>query len=358
MELQEVINGITPLDLAAVNAALARQAALAKPPGSLGRLEALGTQLAGIQGAPRPSCGRARLIVFAADNGVVAEGVASAPQSVTLAQTVNLARGLTGAAVIARSMGAELQVVDVGVAADVPSSAVFSAKVAYGTRNIAVEPAMDRDQAVRAIDTGILYAEKAAREGADIIGIGEMGIGNTTTSSAVLAALTGRPASEVTGRGGGLEAAAFLNKKLLIDSAVARHMPDPDDPVDVIAKVGGFDIAAMCGAFIGAARFRLPVVIDGFISAVAALAAKRLAPGAVSYMLPSHSSAERGFAIAMEELGLVPYFELDMRLGEGSGCPFTFMLARAACAVLSDMGTFDDAGIDDGYLDPIRKGGF
>lgn len=358
MELQDYINGIGPLDRNAVSEALKRQASLAKPPGSLGRLEALGTQLAGICGAAQPRCEKKRLLVFAADNGVVAEGVSSAPQSVTLAQTVNLTRGLTGAAVLARRFGAELEVIDVGVAADVPCAAVVPAKIAYGTRNIAEEPAMDRDQAVRAITTGILRVEKAKREGVDIIGVGEMGIGNTTTSSAVLAALTGRSAGEVTGRGGGLESTAFLNKKILIDRAVERLAPDRDDPVDVLAKLGGFDIAAMCGAFLGAAYFRMPAVVDGFISAVAALAAARLSPLAVRYMLPSHGSAERGFAIAMEELGLTPYFKLDMRLGEGSGCPFTFMLAEAACAVLSDMGSFEDAGIDDGYLEPIRKDGF
>lgn len=349
--LEEIILSVQALDMAAMEKARARQAMLAKPPGSLGRLEDFSVQIAGITGRVNNELKGKRLLVFASDNGVVAEGVASAPQSVTLQQTVNLTREKTGAAVLAKCFGCEVTVCDVGVNADIKDRAVLNKKIAYGTKNIAKEPAMTHEQALRALVTG---AELAMSTQADVFGIGEMGIGNTTTAAAVLMVLTGKSADEVTGRGGGLTDKGFLKKKEVVRRAVEQNRPDAKDVVDVLSKVGGFDIAAMCGAFLGAAASGRPVVIDGFISAVAALCAFRLCPNAREYMIAGHASCEPGYALAIERLGLEPVLQLGMRLGEGSGCPIMFKVLDAACAVINDMATFEQAGIDDGYLDEIR----
>ena len=354
--LQQTIARIRPADAAAMEAARARQDSLAKPPRSLGQLEEMGIRLAGMTGKVHNRVDKRRIVVLCADNGVCAEGVSSTPQSVTLSQTINLTRGLTGASSLAKHFGDEVRVVDVGVMTDVPCAAVVNRKVAYGTRNLRYEPAMTRDQAIQAICAGIEQADIARAEDVDILGVGEMGIGNTTTSSAVLAALTGASVEEVTGRGGGLVDSAFAVKKQVIREALERHRPDPADPVDVLAKVGGLDLCAMCGVFLGAAANRIPVVIDGFISVVAALCAARLCPHAKEYMIPSHASFEVGYSIAVRELGLQPYLLLGMRLGEGSGCPLAFLTVEAACAIMNEMATFAEAAIDDGYLDEIRQG--
>lgn len=352
-KLQTLLAAIEAADQDAMEAATRRQAQLAKPPGSLGRLEELSIQLAGITGRVNPQVKDKHLLVFAGDNGVVEEGVSSAPQSVTLMQTVNLTRAKTGASVLVRHFGGKITVCDVGVNADIRDSAVLNRKIAYGTANMAKGPAMTRQQALTAILTGY---ELAAQAPADVIGIGEMGIGNTTTSSAVLSVLLGLDAEAVTGRGGGITDESFQKKKEVIRTAIALNRPDPRDPVDVLSKVGGFDLAAMCGAFLGAAATHRPVVIDGFISVVAALCAVRLCPRVRDYLIPSHASYEIGYRLAMEELGLKPMLLLGMRLGEGSGCPLAFEVLSAACAILNDMATFDQAGIDDGYLDEIRQG--
>ena len=353
MTLETLLASVAPPDAAAMSAAEKRQAQLAKPPGSLGRLEALSVQLAGITGRVRNEIREKHLLVFAADNGVVAEGVSSAPQSVTLQQTVNLTRARTGASVLCRHFGCGITVCDVGVNADIAEPAVLNRKIAYGTGNIARGPAMTREQALTAIFTG---AELAQATAADVLGVGEMGIGNTTTSSAVLAALLDAGVETVTGRGGGVTDDGFRRKKDAIRRALAVNRPDKNDVVDVLAKVGGFDLAAMCGAFLGAAASRRPVVVDGFISAVAALCAVRLCPNVRAYLIPSHASYEIGYRLAMEAMELQPMLLLEMRLGEGSGCPLAFEILSAACAVMNDMATFDQAGIDDGYLDEIRQG--
>lgn len=353
-ELRKLIDAVPPPDGAAMAEARARQARLAKPPGSLGRLEELSVQLAGITGNVKNTLDKKHLLVFAADNGVVAEGVASAPQSVTLYQTVNLAHVKTGASVLAKRFGCGVTVCDVGVNADVRDPAVLDRKIAYGTQNIARGPAMTREQALTAILTG---ARLARETDADALGVGEMGIGNTTTSAAVLAALTGASPEAVTGRGGGLTDAGLQAKKAAVARALEVNRPDGADVVGVLSKVGGFDLAAMCGAFLGAAASRRPAVVDGYISAVAALCAARLCPGVRDYLVPSHASAEPGYTLAMEALGLRPMLLLDMRLGEGSGCPLAMLLLDAACAVMNDMATFGEAGIDDAYLDPIREAG-
>lgn len=295
-----------------------------------------------------------QLLVFAADNGVVAEGVSSTPQSVTKQQTINLTRGKTGAAVLAKHFGCGLTVCDVGVNADIYESTVLNRKIAYGTQNICTGPAMTREQTLQAILTG---AEIARTVDADVIGVGEMGIGNTTTSSAVLAVLLGADVEAVTGRGGGITEESFRKKKAVIRTVIEVNRPDRDDVVGVLSKVGGFDLAAMCGAFLGAAAARRPAVIDGLISAAAALCAVRLCPNVRGYLVPSHASFEIGYRLAMEAMDLRPLFDLGMRLGEGSGCPLAFQVLDAACAVINDMATFDEAGINDDYLDEIRRGG-
>lgn len=353
--LHTKIGEISDLHIAAMDAARKRQAELAKPPGSLGRLEDLSVQLAGITGQVRNTLAHKELLVFCADNGVVEEGVSSAPQSVTLSQTINLTRRKTGASVIAGHFGCRLRVCDVGVNADISEPAVINRKIAYGTQNIAKTAAMSREQAVRAILTGMELAEETAKDGANVIGIGEMGIGNTTTSSAVLAILTDSVVSDVTGRGGGITDESYQKKLRVIESAIRLNQPDKDDVIDVLAKVGGFDLCAMCGAFLGAARMRIPAVIDGFISVVAALCAVRLCPNVRKYLIPSHASYEIGYRIAIDELGLAPLFDLGMRLGEGSGCPIAMMMLDAACAVMNDMATFAEADINDNYLTDIRR---
>ena len=344
---------IEPLDEAAMTAARARQAQLAKPPGSLGRLEDLSVQLAGITGKVHNRIEKKHLLVFAADNGVVAEGVSSAPQSVTLMQAINLTRHKTGASTLCKHFGCEITVCDVGVNAEIKEQKVLNRKIAFGTGNILRGPAMTRQQCIKAIQTGFALALETD---ADVIGIGEMGIGNTTTSSAVLSVLLEADVEAVTGRGGGITDQSFLKKKQVIKDAIAINNPNKNDAIDVLAKVGGFDIAAMCGAFLGCAEKRCPVVIDGFISAVAALCAYKLCPEAVGYFIPSHASYEIGYRLAMDAMGLQPIFLLGMRLGEGSGCPLAFEVLSAACAIINDMATFDQAGIDDGYLDEIREG--
>ena len=352
-ELDALVREVLPLDRSAMTAAEEYQARLAKPPGSLGRLEELSIQLAGITGHVHNALNKKQLLVFAADNGVVAEGVSSAPQSVTKQQTINLMRGKTGAAVLAKHFGCGLTMCDVGVNADIYESTVLNRKIAYGTQNICTGPAMTREQTLQAILTG---AEIARSADADVIGVGEMGIGNTTTSSAVLAVLLGADVEAVTGRGGGITEESFRKKKAVIRTAIEVNRPDRDDVVGVLSKVGGFDLAAMCGAFLGAAAARRPAVIDGLISAAAALCAVRLCPNVRGYLVPSHASFEIGYRLAMEAMDLRPLFDLGMRLGEGSGCPLAFQVLDAACAVINDMATFDEAGINDDYLDEIRRG--
>ena len=353
-ELLSRIQKIGAPDENIMDAAKRRQAQLAKPPGSLGALEEDAIRMAGITRQLCPEVNRCRILVLSADNGVVAEGISSAPQSVTASQCVNMTRFKTGMSSLAHYFGDEVVVVDVGTVADL-SAPVLNRKIRYGTGNIAVEPAMTRQQAIEAIAVGIELARQAKEDAVDMLGIGEMGIGNTTTSSAVLAALTGRTVEQVTGRGGGLTEESFLHKKEVIAGALLLHQPDASDPIDVLYKVGGLDIAAMCGAFLGCAIYHIPAVVDGFISAVAALCAFRLCPEVRDYLFLSHASYELGYRVATEELNLSPCLLLGMRLGEGSGCPLMFRILQAACAAHRDMATFAEAAINDDYLTPIRQ---
>ena len=355
-ELQTLLNTAAPADAGAMDRAARRQAQLAKPPGSLGKLEDMSIRLAGITGQVCNTLDSCLVLVFAADNGVVAEGVASTPQSVTLSQSINMTRHLTGMSALARYFGNSVVVVDVGIDAELHHPQILDRKIRRGTRNLAKEPALTREETLAAIAVGLETAGQAKAEGVQALGIGEMGIGNTTTSSAVLAALTKSPAEAVTGRGSGLTDDAFALKKRVIRDALALHRPNPADPVDVLSKVGGLDVAAMTGAFLGCAIHRVPAVVDGFISIVAALAAVRLCPVVRDFLFLSHASYEVGYRIAQEELGLEPFLLLGMRLGEGSGCPLAFQILKGACAAMSGMATFAEAAIDDGYLAQLRVG--
>ncbi len=364
-ELRQVADAIEGLKEEAMESARQRQESLAKPPGSLGVLEDISVRMAGITGKVKNQIEKTCVVVMCADNGVVEENVASAPQSVTLAQTINFTRRLTGVGALAESFGSDLLIVDVGINGHVPerlyvqepfsdTRKIVNRRIASGTRNLAKEPAMTREQALRAIEIGLEMAAAVKRAGHSVFGIGEMGIGNTTTSAAILSAVTGHPASRTVGKGGGIVEASFVRKQEIVDAA--RERCQGKDMLSILAEAGGFDIAAMAGAFIGAAVNRVPVVIDGYISVVAALVAAKLAPACVPYMFASHKSYEQGYNLAMDELGLSPFLHLGMRLGEGSGCPLAFKIMEGACGVMNRMATFEEAEINDEYLEEIRKG--
>ena len=306
-----------------------------------------------------------------ADNGVVEEGISVTPQIVTLSQAVNMTRHLTGMSSLAAHFGDEVEVVDVGIATpyEEQGAKIVQRRILRGTGNIVKGPAMSREEALEAILVGIERVEKAKGDGIDLIGAGEMGIGNTTTSSAVLAALTGLRVEEVTGRGGGLTDEAFARKKDVIGRALELHglgrvssadgslgsLREEPDPIDVIAKVGGLDIAAMCGVYLGAAIYRIPVVIDGFISIAAALCAQHMCGQARDFMFPSHVSDEIGYMRAAEELGLDPWVLMIMRVGEGTGSRLAFQILEASFVLMNEMATFEQAQIDDGYLAVLRE---
>ncbi len=354
-ELKRIISSIRGADGAAIDAARKRQTELAKPPGSLGRLEELSIRLAGITGKVKNSLEKRRILVFCADNGVVREGVAVTPQSVTLSQAVNMTKHRTGMSALADFFGDGTEIIDVGINSDLRHPGIIDRKISRGTNDIYIEPAMTRDECLTALEAGIEAADRAKTDGIEAVGVGEMGIGNTTTSAAVLSALTSATAEAVTGLGSGLSQEAFEHKKEVIARAVALNRPDAGDVIDVLSKVGGFDLAAMAGAYLGLAANRIPAVADGFISVVAALCAVRLCPAVSDFLFIAHASKENGSRIAEAELGIAPILHLGMRLGEGSGCPLAFQIMRGACAAMNGMATFGEASIDDGYLANIPE---
>lgn len=346
MLIEETLEKIRGLDEQAMNGAQMRLDSLTKPLGSLGRLEDLVKQVAGITGQVRPHIDKKTIVIMCADNGVVEEGVSSCPKSVTASVTRNFTRGITGVCVLSRNAGADIHVVDVGVDAELDDEGIVNRKIRRGTWNIAKGPAMTREEAIRAIETGIVEVTGLAEEGVELFGTGEMGIGNTTTSSAVAAVLAEKSAEEVAGRGSGLTDAGLLHKIEIIKKAIAVNKPDRSDPIDVLSKLGGFDIAGLTGCFLGAAALRKPILIDGFIASVAALIAYRLKPETRDFMIASHGSAEPGSRFVLEAMGLKPLLTLGMRLGEGSGCALAFHIMDAAFAAYDRMGTFDDARIE------------
>ncbi len=348
MSIESLIAQIAEPDSAAMEAARARQNNLTKPLGSLGRLEALSIQLAGIAGKPQPAIHDKVIVVMAGDHGIVAEGVSAYPQEVTLQMVYNFLRGGAAINVLSRHVGARVVVVDMGVAVDLePHPGLLIKKVAHGTANAARGPAMTRAQAEQAIMAGVEVVEAELQNGLDIVGTGEMGIGNTTPSAAIAVALTGRSPQEIVGRGTGIDDQGVVRKIQAVERALAVNRPDSNDALDVLAKVGGFEIAGLAGVILAAAAHRRPVMVDGFISTAAAMVAVGLSPKVRPYLVAAHRSMERGHAIMLEWLGVQPLLELDMRLGEGTGAAIGISLAEAACKVLSEMATFDEAGVSE-----------
>jgi len=328
---------------------------LVKPIGSLGKLEDIAVKISGITGKQKNSFEKKVTIIMASDNGVAEEGVSAAPQAVTALMTINFLKGITGVCVLSKHAGADIRVVDIGVGSDLEYPGLINRKVRKGTSNMAKGPAMSKEEAISAIETGIEMVSQLVKEGYSLFGTGEMGIGNTSTASAVAMAFLGCSAEEAVGKGVGLTEEGYASKKSVIERAISINKPDPYDPIDVLSKVGGFDIAGMTGCFLGAAYCRVPIVIDGFISAAAALAAYRINPLVRDYIIPSHLSAEPGYSLVINEIGLEPLLDLNMRLGEGSGCPLAFNIIEAAEAIISDMATFEEATIRDDFLIDIRK---
>ncbi len=348
MTLENLITQIGPLDQEAMAAARARQDVLTKPRGSLGRLEDLSIQIAGITGNPRPHIRHKVITTMAGDHGVVAEGVSAFPQEVTPEMVYNFLRGGAAINVLSRHVGARVVVVDLGVAVELePHPGLVDKKVARGTANIAAGPAMTREQAVRALEAGAEVVENELARGLDILGTGDMGIGNTTPSAAIACALTGLPASNVVGRGTGVDDAGLARKVAAVEKALAVNRPDPDDALGVLSKVGGFEIGGLAGAMLAAAAHRRPVVVDGFISTAAAMIAVGLAPQVRAYLIAAHRSQEQGHRIMLDWLKLQPLLDLDLRLGEGTGAAIGISLVEAACRILDEMATFEEAGVAD-----------
>ena len=329
-----------------------RQDMLTKPLGSLGRLEALSVQLAGITGGSFPPGAKKKVVLFAADHGVVSEGVSAYPQEVTVQMVANIVNGGAAINVLSRQAGAASgDRYRCGRSPDIDG--VTAAKVRPGTGNFSREEAMTRREAEEALLVGISAAEEEVASGTGLLATGEMGIGNTTASSAVMAALTGYDPALVVGRGTGLDDAQLENKVRIVERALALHKPDPADPVSVLSKVGGLEIAGLAGLILGAASLRCPVVIDGFISTVASLLAVKMNPLAAGYLIPSHLSQESGHALLLNYMDLKPYFNLEMRLGEGTGAVLAMHLVEAAARILQEMSTFDEAGVSN--KDSVEK---
>ncbi|OGO37199.1 MAG: nicotinate-nucleotide--dimethylbenzimidazole phosphoribosyltransferase, partial [Chloroflexi bacterium RBG_16_57_8] len=315
---------------------------------SLGRLEDLSVQLAGIQARPIPQIKNKAVIVMAGDHGVVAEGVSAYPQEVTPQMVMNFLSGGAGINVIARQIGARIRVVDMGVAGDIPANPqLLSRKVGRGTRNMAVGPAMTEDEAIKALEAGIEIINADAAAGLDIVGTGDMGIGNTTASSAICAVMTGKTCAEVTGRGTGVGDDQLRHKAEVIEKALKANRPDSKQALSVLAKVGGYEIGGLAGVMLVAGARRIPVVIDGFISGAAALIAVGLAPKLKQFLIAGHVSAEPGHQILLKHLGLIPLVNLGMRLGEGTGAAIGIFLCETAARVLAEMATFAEAGVSE-----------
>ncbi|WP_145136758.1 nicotinate-nucleotide--dimethylbenzimidazole phosphoribosyltransferase [Paenibacillus sp. Y412MC10] len=346
--LKQYVERIQPLNEAASKEAAAHIANLTVPPGSLGKLESLAIQLAGITGETKPLFELKEVIIMAADHGVCEEGVSAFPQEVTPQMILNFLAGGAAVNVLSRLAGADIVCVDIGVKSDLAHPQLVSRKVRYGTANMAKGPAMTREEAEQSILTGIAVVEEAVAQGVRIFVTGEMGIGNTTASSAVMCALTGTPVTEAAGRGTGLTDERLLHKIGVIEKALAVNAPDAADPIDVLAKVGGLEIGGLAGVILGAAAHRCPVVIDGFISSAAALLARAICPLAAEYMIASHASHEQGHRLLLQELGLAPMLDLDMRIGEGTGGVLGLTLVDAACRIVREMATFESAGISGG----------
>ncbi|RJP53899.1 MAG: nicotinate-nucleotide--dimethylbenzimidazole phosphoribosyltransferase [Anaerolineaceae bacterium] len=350
MNITGLIEQIQPLDQAAMRAARGRQNQLTKPAGSLGRLEELSIQLAGIQRKPLPAIKDKAVIVMAGDHGVTAEGVSAYPQEVTPQMVLNFLAGGAAINALARHAGARVVVVDMGMTNEIDTSRfkrdlLIRRRVGAGTMNLAQGPAMRREQAEESIQSGIEVALTEISNGADILGTGDMGIGNTTPSAAIACALMKLPPEKIAGRGTGVDDDGLQRKISAIARGLAVNQPNADDGLDVLAKVGGFEIGGLAGVMIGAASKRAPVMVDGFISTAAAMIAVTLAPQCREYLIAAHRSKENGHALMLEWLGIKPLLDFDLRLGEGTGAALGISMAEAACKVLSEMATFSEAGV-------------
>ena len=345
--MEETIKKIGALDEHVISAARARQDMLTKPAGSLGTLEDISTKVAGITGNAMPEMKDKLIITMAGDHGVTDDGVSAYPKAVTAQMVYNFLNDGAAINVLARHAGARVVIVDMGVAVDFTHERLVSKKIAYGTANMAKGPAMSYEDAVRSIEAGIEVFESEAKKGVDIVGVGDMGIGNTTSSSAIVAVITGEAVKKVTGRGTGIDDAGLEKKIAVIEEAIRVNKPNNKDAIDVLAKVGGFEIGGMAGVILAAASHRVPVVIDGFISGTAALVAYGIAPAVKDYMIAAHRSVERGHSVTLDYIGLKPLLDLDMRLGEGTGAALGICIVDAACKILGEMATFEDAGVSE-----------
>ncbi|MGE6606736.1 nicotinate-nucleotide--dimethylbenzimidazole phosphoribosyltransferase [Halomonas sp. NPDC076908] len=342
-----LVDQIQPVDLNAGEETRRYLDTLTKPPGSLGALEELAIQLSAITGELKPTVTPPAVLVFAADHGVAAEDVSAFPQEVTTQMVANFANGGAAINVFARQIGAQIEVVDVGVASSLTIPGVTQAKVRAGTANMVVEDAMRAEEALAALDVGAASVERAKKAGANCIIVGEMGIANTTASSAMLAVLLGVPVARVVGAGTGINSAQQAHKIAVIERAISARQANSEAPLEVLAKLGGLEIAAMTGAYIAAAAHRLPAIVDGFIATVAALTACRLCPAVRGYLIFGHRSQEPGHDIALKALDAKPLLDMGMRLGEGSGAALAYPLLQAATAMVAEMATFADAGVSD-----------
>jgi len=347
-ELSQIISQIEPLNPTWLDQARERLDSLTKPRGSLGRLEELAALYVGIRGELLPTLEKKWVVVFAADHGVVAEGVSAYPQEVTYQMVLNFLRGGAGINALARHAGARVAVVDIGVNHDfghMPE--LIHRKVAYGSRNMAQEPALTREEALQALLVGVEMAEQATATGVDALAAGDMGIGNTTPAAALASVFTGKPVAAVTGRGTGIEDPDWRHKMAVINRALALHRPSAEDPVGALAAVGGLEIAGIAGFILGTAAARRPLVLDGFIATAGALVAKALAPAVTDYLIAAHRSVEPGHQIMLDFLGLKPLLQFQMRLGEGTGAALGLTLLEAAVRVYREMATFGEAGVAD-----------
>ncbi|MDD5224219.1 MAG: nicotinate-nucleotide--dimethylbenzimidazole phosphoribosyltransferase [bacterium] len=345
-ELKKVIGQIKPLDPVFFKKAQTRLDDLTKPKGSLGRLEEIAARVVAITEELRPRAARKRIYVFAGDHGVEKEGVSCYPREVTAQMVFNFLQGGAGINVLARQAGAEVSVVDMGVDHDFRGiSGLLDRKIARGTGNLARGPAMSRKQAVQSLAVGIELARAARREGVNLLGCGEMGIANTTPSSAITAVMTSESLEKITGKGTGIDPERWRKKVQIIRQAIRKNHPDRKDPVDVLAKVGGFEIGGIAGLILGAASLRIPVVIDGFISGAGALIAAGLSPRVGEYLFASHLSVEPGHRAILKALRQKPLMELDLRLGEGTGAALGMGLVEAAVRVLNEMAAFSEAKV-------------
>jgi len=346
--LEATLARIAPVDAGILSAAQALLDNKTKPLGSLGRLEEFGRRVAAISGSLSPQLGKKVIFTFAGDHGVVEEGVSAFPKEVTPQMVFNFLNGGAGVNVLARHAGAEVRVVDMGVDFDFGGTpGLIDRKVARGTANLAKGSAMSRDEAVRALEAGIELALEARAEGVTMLGTGDMGIGNTTPSSAIIAAISGRGVRELTHRGTGIGDASLERKIAAIEQGLAINRPDPRDPVDVLAKVGGLEIAGIAGLVLGGAAAGLPVVVDGFISTAGALIASELSPHVRDYIFAAHKSVEIGHSCMLERIGAEPILDLKLRLGEGTGAALAMTLIEAGVKVLSEMASFEEAGVSE-----------